>query len=146
MADIIIWTKENRINSLENTEINSIGEFFKKRRDYVMKKGVIIILLLSGLLTGCGAVKGLEASSNRSQLDYLKVGMTTDQVRQTMGKPYKSEFYGSKLYWFYITEWQSDGQTTSDEMTPLVFENDILLGWGSNFSSSSSRRRRIWTR
>ena len=106
-----------------------------------MNKGIIIILLLSGLLTGCGAVKGLEASANRSQLDNLKVGMTTDQVRAAMGKPYKSEFYGSKLYWFYITEWQSDGKTTSDEMTPLVFENDILLGWGSNFLSSSRRYR-----
>ena len=110
-----------------------------------MKKGIIIILLLSGLLAGCGAVKGLEASANRSQLDNLKVGMTTDQVRAAMGKPYKSEFYGSKLFWFYITEWQSDGQTTPDEMTPLVFENDILLGWGSNFLSSS-RRYRLRTR
>jgi outer membrane protein assembly factor BamE (lipoprotein component of BamABCDE complex) len=111
-----------------------------------MKKAVIIILLLSGLLSGCGAVKGLEASANRNQLNNLKVGMTTDQVRAAMGKPYKSEFYGSKQMWFYITEWQSDGQTTLDEMTPLVFENDILLGWGSNFLGTSSRRYRPRTR
>ncbi len=110
-----------------------------------MKKE-IIILLLSGLLHGCGAVKGLEASANRNQLDKLQVGMTTDQVRQAMGKPYKSEFYGSKQMWFYITEWQSDGQTTLDEMTPLVFENDILLGWGSNFLDGYSRRYRPRTR
>ncbi|MHC4584354.1 MAG: DUF3192 domain-containing protein [Planctomycetota bacterium] len=111
-----------------------------------MKKGMIIILLLSGLLSGCGAVKGLEASANRNQLNNLKVGMTTDQVRAAMGKPYKSEFYGSKQMWFYITEWQSDGQTTLDEMTPLVFENDILLGWGSKFIAGNSRRKSQWYR
>jgi outer membrane protein assembly factor BamE (lipoprotein component of BamABCDE complex) len=72
--------------------------------------------------------------------------MTTDQVRAAMGKPYKSEFYGSKQMWFYITEWQSDGETTPDEMTPLVFENDILLGWGSNFLGTRSRRYRPRTR
>ncbi len=122
-----------------------IVEFFKERRDKVMKKA-IIILLLSGLLGGCGAVKGLQASANRNQLDRLKVGMTTDQVRQAMGKPYKSEFYGTKQMWFYITEWQSDGQTTLDEMTPLVFENDILLGWGHNFVKDRVRRYDIRVR
>ena len=111
-----------------------------------MKKGIIITLLLSVLLAGCGAVKGLEASANRHQLDKLNVGMTTDQVRRAMGKPYKSEFYGTKQMWFYITEWQSDGKTTSDEMTPLVFENNILLGWGSNFLDGNSRRYRSRTR
>ncbi len=109
-----------------------------------MKKGIIILLLLSGLLAGCGAVKGLEANANRKQLDNLKVGMTTDQVRRAMGRPYKSEFYGVKQMWFYITDWQSDGKTTPDEMTPLVFENDILLGWGSNFLAGSSRKKSWW--
>jgi outer membrane protein assembly factor BamE (lipoprotein component of BamABCDE complex) len=111
-----------------------------------MKKGLIIILLLCGLLSGCGAVKGLEASANRNQLDKLKVGMSTDQVRKAMGKPYKSEFYGSRQVWFYITEWQSDGQTTLDEMTPLVFENETLLGWGHNFLGTNIRRYRPRTR
>ena len=129
--------------ALEKVEIKYIVEFFKKRRDKVMKKG-IIILLLSGLLSGCGAVKGLEANANRYQLDNLKVGMTTDQVRQAMGRPYKSEFYGTKQAWFYITEWQSDGKTTLDEMTPLVFENDILLGWGSKFLAGNSRKKSWW--
>ena len=107
-----------------------------------MKKAIIILLLLSGLITGCGAVKGLEANANRSQLDKLSVGMSTDQVRRAMGKPYKSEFLGSRQVWYYITEWQSDGQTTMDEMTPLVFENNVLLGWGHNFLSGNARRYR----
>jgi outer membrane protein assembly factor BamE (lipoprotein component of BamABCDE complex) len=128
---------------LQKVEINYIVEFFEKRRDKVMKKG-IVILLLSCLLVGCGAIKGLEASANRNQLDKLKVGMTTDQVRRAMGRPYKSEFYGTKQMWFYITDWQSDGKTTPDEMTPLVFENDILLGWGSKFLARSSRKRSWW--
>jgi len=108
-----------------------------------MKK-TIIILLLSCLLAGCGAVKGLEASVNRNQLDNLKVGMTTDQVRRAMGRPYKSEFVGNKQMWFYITDWQSDGKTTPDELTPLIFENDILLGWGDKFLAGSSRKKSWW--
>lgn len=107
-----------------------------------MKKAILILLLLSGLITGCGATKGIEASINRNQLDKLNVGMKTDQVRRAMGKPYKSEFLGSKQIWYYITEWQSDGKTTMDEMTPLVFENNVLLGWGHNFLSGNSRRYR----
>ena len=107
-----------------------------------MKKTILTLLLLSGLITGCGAVKGLEARANRNQLDKLNVGMTTNQVRRAMGKPYKSEFLGSKQVWYYITEWQSDGQTTMDEMTPLVFENEVLLGWGHKFLSGSARRTR----
>ena len=107
-----------------------------------MKKEILLLLLLSSLIAGCGAVKGLEASANRNQLDKLKVGMTTDQVRRAMGKPYKSEFLGPRQVWYYITEWQSDGQTTLDEMTPLVFENEVLLGWGHNFLSGSTRRYR----
>ena len=99
---------------MEKAEIKNIGSFFKETRESVMKKGLILALLLSGVLAGCGAVKGLQASANRNQLDKLKVGMTTDQVRAAMGKPYKSEFYGSKQMWFYITEWQSDGETTPD--------------------------------
>ena len=107
-----------------------------------MKKAILILLLLSGLMAGCGAVKGLEASVNRRQLDKLKVGMTTNQVRRAMGKPYKSEFYGPKQIWFYFTDWQSDGKTTMDEMTPLIFENEILLGWGHSFLSGDVRRYR----
>ncbi|MCP4607174.1 MAG: DUF3192 domain-containing protein [Planctomycetes bacterium] len=108
-----------------------------------MKK-TIIILLLSCLLTGCGAVKGLEASANRNQLDNLNVGMTTDQVRRAMGRPYKSEFVGNKQMWFYITAWHSDGKTTPDELTPLVFENNILLGWGDKFLAGSTRKKSWW--
>jgi outer membrane protein assembly factor BamE (lipoprotein component of BamABCDE complex) len=105
-----------------------------------MKKTIFILLILSSLIAGCGAMTGIEASINRNQLDNLKVGMSTDRVRNAMGKPYKSEFLGSKLIWYYITEWQSDGKTTPEELTPLVFENDTLLGWGYNFLDNKARR------
>ncbi|MBN1806927.1 MAG: DUF3192 domain-containing protein [Sedimentisphaerales bacterium] len=104
-----------------------------------MKKAIILLFLIV-LISGCGAATGIEASINRNQLDKLKVGMTTNQARKAMGRPYKSEFLGSKQIWYYITEWQSDGKTTIDEMTPLVFENDILMGWGYNFLNADTRR------
>lgn len=94
---------------------------------------VVVILLLVAQICGCGYVKGLEAASNRAKINRLEVGMTKDVVREVMGKPYKREVYESNEVWFYVTEWQDDGYTTLDEMTPLVFENGTLVGWGSKF-------------
>jgi len=97
-----------------------------------MKK-ILIVAILAGILGGCGYMKGIEASNNRDKLNALDSGMTTSSVRDVMGKPYKREFYQSSEIWFYITDWQPDGYTTSDEMTPLVFVNDELIGWGSRY-------------
>jgi len=96
-------------------------------------KGIVTVSILGLFLTGCGAMKGLEAAANRDKLLQVSVGMTKEQVRQVMGKPYRREVYEPREIWFYITEWQKDGYTTSDEMTPLVFEDGKLVGWGSQF-------------
>ncbi|MFC1738558.1 DUF3192 domain-containing protein [Planctomycetota bacterium] len=97
---------------------------------------IIVIIFLSGLLlvAGCGAMRGIEATSNRSKLGELDIGMATYEVYTLMGRPYKREAYEGREIWFYITKWKSDGYTTSDEMTPFVFENGKLIGWGNRYS------------
>ena len=92
-----------------------------------------ILLISIVFIAGCGYMKGIEASHNRDKLNNLDPGMTSSKVSEVMGKPYKREFYESCEIWFYITDWQPDGYTTLDEMTPLVFENDKLIGWGSRY-------------
>jgi len=103
-------------------------------------KRIIMLLWCFLFVGGCGPMKGIEASFNRSRLNRLELGMTQDTVKKVMGKPYIREAYELKEVWLYITAWQADGYTTSDEMTPLVFENGILIGWGSRFIDENIRK------
>jgi outer membrane protein assembly factor BamE (lipoprotein component of BamABCDE complex) len=113
-----------------------------------MKK-LMFVMFLGVFITGCGYMKGIEAASNREKLDKLELGMNQETVREVMGEPYKIE--ACELYeaWFYITEWQGaarplyDSYTTNDEMTPLVFENGILKGWGSKFLDEHIKKYEI---
>lgn len=107
-----------------------------------MKK-VLFIVFLGVFITGCGYMKGIEAASNREKLDKLELGMNQETVKEVMGKPYKTEAYELYEIWFYITEWQADGYTTNDEMTPLVFENETLRGWGSKFLDEHIKKYEI---
>jgi hypothetical protein len=41
------------------------------------------------------------------------------------------------VIWFYYTERvHGDGARTKDEMTPVLFENGRLVGWGDEFYES----------
>lgn len=91
-------------------------------------------------------MKGLEASANRNNLNKLEIDMTKEEVRKIMGEPYKRELYKAKEVWFYITEWQADGYTTADEMTPLVFEDKKLIGWGSSFIEEDIKKYELRVR
>ncbi len=88
--------------------------------------GVLIALLLSS----CNS----EASINVDNLARLKEGMSKQEVLAVMGQPLVNEKYNTENVWFYYTEskW-SDGSRTSDECSPLVFEDGKLIGWGQAF-------------
>jgi len=53
--------------------------------------------------------------------------------------PYKGETMNGKdgksyeIVYYYTTIKKLDGIVTDDELTPLVFESDRLLGWGEQF-------------
>jgi hypothetical protein len=88
---------------------------------------------------------------NRDHLKSLSVGMTKEQAVAIMGtrtfrdednedflvpNPYRSESYqapdGTKYELLtYYTDWsKSDYKLAKDEMTPLIFEDGKLIGWG----------------
>lgn len=98
-----------------------------------MKIGLILVLCL-GLL-GCA----LTASIKREQITHLMPNMTTDEVRRVMGDPFSTETYLSSdnktnLIWNYRTHYSTDALgVTHQELTPLVFKDNLLLGWGNNF-------------
>jgi len=103
---------------------------------------------------GAACASGFETvqSENRAKLYLLERGQTRAQVLEEMGtepqeynkgvlssgvvqNPYDSETHivrGEKIeVLYYATHIKNnDGVITSDELTPLVLVDDVLVGWG----------------
>ena len=104
-----------------------------------MKRLMLLLAILLSL-SGCGLVTrtttAIEASGHKSNLHKLEVGMNSNQVKGIMGTPNKTEAFSLAedkrvLVWFYLTEGRAPFHRLDDpNYTPLVFENDILTGWG----------------
>lgn len=99
-----------------------------------MKK-VIYLFIVSMLVSGC--TYGMIAQRNSNKLLTLNLGQSKQEVLNSMGNPRRNEKYninGKEIdIFFYRTSWTSDGAETDDEFTPVVFENEKLIGWGRNF-------------
>lgn len=73
---------------------------------------------------------------NRKYIGRLEIGTHRDEVLRLLGPPDISEARTTKdgrniLILFYRTQHvRSDGITTRDETTPLLFTNDELISWG----------------
>jgi outer membrane protein assembly factor BamE (lipoprotein component of BamABCDE complex) len=90
-------------------------------------KLVMIGAILCLLVAGCDAI-------NRGNLNKLEVGMSKEQVTTIMGKPYQREVSGEREYWLYETERKNIYRTTPSEyLTPVVFEDGKVAGWGRNY-------------
>jgi len=124
-----------------------------------MKK--FLFLLLCCGLAGCAGTSIYQktASENRASLAKLSIGMTKDEVLKVMGtssrtgnffeghavieNPYKSETVqgGNETFevFYYLTDPYEDRggwfktDMTYDELTPLLFRNGLLAGWGDDF-------------
>lgn len=74
---------------------------------------------------------------NAKQIGQLEFGMTKDDVMRMLGSPDINEARetqsGAHQVLFYRTHHvTSDGITTKDECTALLFRNNELIGWGSD--------------
>ena len=103
-------------------------------------KQIMIMSFICLLVVGCH--RGISRYNlNRDNLNKLEVGMSKEQVATIMGKPYQREAYGEKEYWFYETEGKAElgpygvlrDKDPSQYLTPVVFENSKLAGWGRNY-------------
>jgi len=94
--------------------------------------GLLIFLLL---VSGCA----WNASITKGKLSQLVPNMTIEQVRNLLGNPLSTETFPGEdnktlLVWNYRTQYYTDMVgVLHEETTPLVFKDDLLLGWGSNF-------------
>ena len=113
-----------------------------------MKQFGISVLILF-IILGCSTTVEQLRTKNRENLLRLSLGMTKFDVLQIMGtetiesvnNPYRVETPQGKdgsLYevLFYHTDKKKKGNLISDsELTPLVFRDNALIGWGWAFLS-----------
>lgn len=81
---------------------------------------------------------------NRQFISKLDLGMQRSEVLEMLGTPADSEAFshaGEQVrVLFYRTRWKhGDGETSRDETTPLVFKNDLLIGWGETVYAAVSQ-------
>ena len=111
---------------------------------------ITALLTLAGLLSGCIVVNGkggwiaeweLEQEENRRIISELDIGTSRDAVVAQLGTPNFSEAFTSegeeyRVLFFRTQRRHSDGDTTRNETTPLVFKDDHLIGWGDDVLAS----------
>lgn len=95
------------------------------------------------LLTGCMANNGLGSAAmsedNIWNLSRLCIGMNESQVLHVMNHPYMKRSFENQgdVYqvWFYVTRpvGLDQSRLVRQNLTPLTFENGVLLGWGFDF-------------
>ena len=131
-----------------------------------MKKAGFV-LVLSVLAFGCAGSLDKVRTTNRKRLLKLSIGMTKEQALKIMGtksgggrygeptinSPYKSEILQGREKTveviYYYTDIKDAFYTahevtiTDDELTPLVFENGRLIGWGRSFLESNINKYQI---
>ena len=125
-----------------------------------------IVLALSILAVGCGSLDRVR-TANRRNLLKLSVGMTKQQAVEIMGhkkgggrlgeptvnSPYKSEILQGKEKTFEVLYYYTDIHQaiysaneltiTDDELTPVVFDEGRLVGWGRGFLESNINKYQI---
>ena len=72
---------------------------------------------------------------NRNVIDGLELGSVAADVRSRLGGADFSEGFSSggheyRVLFYRTHRVESDGETTRNETTPVVFRDDELIGWG----------------
>ena len=104
-----------------------------------MKKILLISIIFIAGCAGSPIQTQSEAKKNRKAMISLSPGVTKNEVLEMMGQPRKTEFYTSEgdsiELWFYLTEGTTihNKRIIETNFTPLVFEDERLIGWGSRY-------------
>ena len=107
--------------------------------------GIIAAVLLS-TLSGCVIVAGEhgwndnnwqhQQQENRDIISDLELNSERSNIVSKLGVPSFSDAFVKgddeyRVLYYRTQHTKSDGETTKDETTPLVFRNNKLIGWGS---------------
>ncbi len=102
------------------------------------------VAALVSMTAGCISINGehIDTSDwredqqhNRDAISRLELGLSLDAVRDSLGMPSDSEAFLDgddeiRVLFYRSKRTHADGETTRDELTPVVFRNDLLVGWG----------------
>ncbi len=118
------------------------------------------LLAASAILSGCFATMGLRDFSevtleNNARIMTLQPGMTPEQVMEHIGpssnsripNPFRSEMYPAgddifRAFFFYSGTGLVSSIPDSD-LTPVVFKNESLEGWGWSYWESTAKQYNI---
>jgi hypothetical protein len=127
-----------------------------------------IIILLSLILAGCSSIyldtSDLLRDQNKENLKKLSVGQPKNLVMELMGtdpskgvfmwidNPYRTEVLTGKdgktyeVLYYYTDLKMRDDKITDDELTPVVLQDDKLVGWGYPFLDQKVPPKPVYTR
>lgn len=110
---------------------------------------VALVLFLFG---GCAGPVALLRQNSQAMVG-LQPGMSEEQLRTRMGtspvddipNPYRSELYRAgdqqiKILYYYTNRRSADGIIDDDELTPFVFVDGLLDGWGWSYLGDVAER------
>ena len=130
---------------------------------------ILTFIVMLVMLSGCATMNGVRVG-NREKLIKLSVGMTKQEVLNIMGtgkvttyqfaglftpftaeeinNPYRSEILQGKnktfeVLYYYTDVKKMDLAITDDELTPLVFDDGKLIGWGWSFLQDNAQKYEI---
>ncbi len=114
----------------------------------------LLLLALSGCVVHVGGDGGWSDSSsweyrqehNRELIAQLQLGASKADVIARLGKPDDSEAFSARgasyeILYYRTQHRHSDGETTRDETTPLVFRDGALTGWGDAAYARATQAR-----
>jgi Protein of unknown function (DUF3192) len=127
-----------------------------------------LVALLTVVSVGCSSqyfeIYRQAISQNQQTLQNLQLGMSSEDVRSLMGEgeivqykkiylvdPWRTESFalvdGTIVrILFYVTQPPRKYYQPEDAaLTPIVFENDSVVGWGWSFLRQNNERYRIAT-
>lgn len=103
----------------------------------------ILAVTLSGCVVSVGGNQEVDEDSNwrktqrfnQEQINQLVMDMSADNIRTLMGTPDFTESFNQdgvivQVLFYRTHHVKSDGKTTKDECTPLIFKQNRLVGWG----------------
>jgi len=136
-----------------------------------MKRFSLFLVIL--ILAGCATANKLEnfRLQNRQALPKISIGMTKEAVNTLMGtntaeekefvgllfggykkqivnNPYRTETLQGKdkvleVYYYYTDVKSRDDAITDDELTPIVFDEGKVIGWGWSFLETNASKYEI---
>jgi len=79
------------------------------------------------------------------------IGFSFLTSSQTVRNPYRTQVlqHGrntTEVFYYYTNVTKKDGEITDDELTPVVFENGVLVGWGNDFVKECLRGKEFFAR